>query len=109
MKITLTRTLMLATAVVVGGSMMAASADAATIHQRRAWQQHRIAQGVASGQLTAGETARLERREAAIGRELRVMRSDGGLTCRERAVVNNQLNRLSRRIWVDKHNGRIRF
>src|SRR6266436_9335504 len=37
-----------------------------TIAQRKENQQDRIAQGVKSGQLTAGETANLETKEAAI-------------------------------------------
>ena len=35
-----------------------------TIQERKVEQQHRIAQGVQSGQLTAGETARIEHQEA---------------------------------------------
>jgi len=79
-----------------------------TINQRRENQQDRIAQGVKSGQLTAGETARLESREAAINHEVRAdRRANGGkLTPGERAQVNHQLNRTSRAIYHDKHNGR---
>jgi hypothetical protein len=36
----------------------------ATINQRKENQQDRIANGVASGQLTAGETANLEKKES---------------------------------------------
>ena len=39
------------------------------INQRKADQQGRIANGVRSGQLTAGETSRLEHQEAGINRE----------------------------------------
>ncbi len=77
------------------------------INQRRENQQDRIAQGVNSGQLTAGETANLENKEAAINHEVRADRQANGgkLTPKERAQVNRQLNHTSRQIYRDKHNG----
>src|SRR5271165_4172545 len=59
----------------------------ATIPQRQENQQDRIAQGVKSGQLTAGETANLETKEAAINHEVRADRNANGgkLTPAERA------------------------
>jgi hypothetical protein len=75
---------------------------------KRAKQQDRIAQGVKSGQLTAGEAANLERKEAAIHREVRNDRAANGgtLTQQERRQVNRQQNRLSHQIYNKKHNGR---
>jgi hypothetical protein len=55
-------TILIATAVTV----MSAPAQA---NQRQENQQDRITQGVKSGQLTAGETAKLETKEAAINQE----------------------------------------
>jgi hypothetical protein len=77
-----------------------------TIAQRKDNQQQRIAQGVQSGQLTAGETANLETKEAAINGETRADRAaDGGkLTTAEKAQVNQQQNQLSKQIYNDKHN-----
>jgi len=77
------------------------------IQDRKENQQDRIGQGVESGQLTAGETARLEGQEARLNRETRDMREDNGgkLTPEERARVNRQQNRLSREIYRKKHNG----
>jgi len=71
-------------------------------------QQDRIAQGIKSGQLTAGETANLESKEAAINREVaKDRKANGGkLTQQEKAQVNRQQNRMSRQIYRDKHNGR---
>lgn len=71
-------------------------------------QQDRIAQGVKSGQLTAGETAHLESKEAGINREVRNDRAANGgkLTSQEKAQVNRQQNRESRQIYRDKHNAR---
>jgi hypothetical protein len=71
-------------------------------------QQDRIAQGVKSGQLTAGETAHLEKNEAKINHEVRNDRAANGgkLTPQEKKQVNRQQNRESRKIYRDKHNGR---
>lgn len=78
------------------------------VGQRQRNQQERIAQGVRSGQLTAGETARLEGREANLHREIKNDRAANGgkLTPQERRKVNRQQNRTSRAIYRDKHNGR---
>jgi hypothetical protein len=77
-----------------------------SIAQRKDNQQDRIAQGVQSGQLTAGETGRLETSEANLNKEEHNMRSadDGHLTAADRAKLNHQQNRLSNRIYDDKHN-----
>jgi hypothetical protein len=85
----------------------AAPAEAGRIHTRKDNQQDRIAQGVASGQLTARETARLESREAHLDREVSRMRAnDGGtLTARQRVRVERQQDRLSRNIYQQKHDG----
>ena len=71
-------------------------------------QQDRIAQGVKSGQLTAGETAHLEKNEAKINNEVRNDRTANGgkLTAQEKRQVNRQQNKMSRQIYRDKHNGR---
>ncbi len=79
-----------------------------TIAQRKENQQDRIAQGVNSGQLTAGETANLEHKESTLNAETRDMREDNGgkLTAKDKAIVNHQQNKLSRQIYRDKHNTR---
>jgi hypothetical protein len=77
------------------------------IEARQRRQQRRIAQGVRSGQLTAGETARLERREAGIERREQRMRASGGkFTPGERRAVQRQLNSTNRQIYRAKHNKR---
>jgi hypothetical protein len=77
-----------------------------TIQQRKDNQQDRIAQGVQSGELTAGETKNLENKEAGMNKEERNMRSadDGHLTAADRAKLNRQQNRMSNQIYQDKHN-----
>jgi hypothetical protein len=83
-----------------------AFAQNSEVGARRENQQDRIAQGVSSGQLTAGETANLEKKESAINQEVRTDRSlnGGHLTGQERNIVNGQQNRMSNQIYQDKHN-----
>jgi hypothetical protein len=83
--------------------------SAAEVDHRQRHQQQRIAQGVKSGQLTAHETAHLERREAAVHHEVHKDRvaNGGHLTAAERAKVNRQENKTSRQIYRDKHNNRV--
>ncbi len=83
-----------------------APATKPTIAQRKENQQDRIANGVQSGQLTAGETSKLETKEAAINGETRADRAANGgkLTAAEKQQVNKQQNQLSKQIYNDKHN-----
>ena len=69
-------------------------------------QQDRIAQGVKSGQLTAGETANLENKEAAINGEVKADRAANGgkLTAGEKAQINKEQNQASKNIYNKKHN-----
>jgi len=92
-------------AVVIAASMVAGSASAGVIHQRFVNQQERIANGVATGQLSPRETARIEGQEARLSTEIHYFRADGSLSPRERAIVNSQQNRLSREIYRQKHDG----
>jgi hypothetical protein len=77
-----------------------------TVQQRKENQQDRIAQGVKSGELTAGETANLEKKEADLNQEERDMRKvdDGKLSAADKDSLNQQQNKLSNQIYDDKHN-----
>jgi hypothetical protein len=77
-----------------------------TVGERKENQQDRIANGIQSGQLTAGETKNLETKEAGLNKEEHTMRSEdnGHLTAADREKLNNQQNHLSTQIYNDKHN-----
>ena len=97
----------------VASALLALSTSLAmgqNINHRKVDQQGRIAQGVRSHQLTGHETRNLERREVSIDREEHVMRrADGGrLTAGDRAALTRRQNRVSRSIYRDKHNSRVR-
>jgi hypothetical protein len=76
------------------------------VGQRAENQQDRIAQGVKSGQLTAGEAGRLEQKESNLNKEVSSDRKANGghLTQAEKAQVNRQQNKVSSQIYKDKHN-----
>ncbi len=80
-----------------------------SIQQRKENQQDRIANGVASGQLTPGETANLEKKESDLNKEERDMRAldNGKLTAADKATLNQQQNKLSNQIYQDKHNAAV--
>ena len=79
-----------------------------TYDKRAENQQDRIAQGVKSGQLTPGETARLEQKENKIRQQVKQDRAANGgrMTPAERKQVNKEQNRMSKKIYKDKHNGK---
>jgi hypothetical protein len=83
---------------------------AGEVDRRADRQQARIADGVASGELTPRETARMERKEARIDREVEAMRAANGgtLTPAERRSINRQQNRVSRQIYRNKHDAQRR-
>jgi hypothetical protein len=108
-------TAFLASALVIAPAALIAQTPTPGAHdynigQRKVDQQDRIANGVRSGQLTAGETGRLEHQEAGINREERGMRAqdDGHLTGQDRRTLHAQQNQESRRIYRDKHNANVR-
>jgi len=76
------------------------------VGKRDLHQQQRIAQGVKSGQLTAGEADKLENKETAINHEVAADRAANGgkLTAAERQQINNQQSNVSKKIYGAKHN-----
>jgi hypothetical protein len=75
------------------------------VDARRENQQDRIANGIASGKMTAGQAARAEKGESAINQEVKTDRSlnGGKLTGAEKAQVNGQQNQMSKKIYNAKH------
>lgn len=78
------------------------------VNQRETNQQNRIANGVKNGQLTPGQTARLERGEQRLqNNEKKDMAKDNGhLTKRDQRQLNREANRMSSRIYKDKHSAK---
>lgn len=78
------------------------------VNARETNQQNRIANGVKSGQLTPGETSRLEKGEQRLqNNEKKDMAKDNGhLTKKDQAKLNREENHMSKRIYKDKHNAK---
>ena len=70
-------------------------------------QQGRIANGMSSGRLTAGESKNLENRESSTNKQVSADRAanDGHLTGQEKSQINQRQNNLNQSIYNDKHNG----
>src|SRR6266481_6034262 len=79
-----------------------------TVAQRKENQQDRIAQGMKSGQLTAGETANLENQQKGINQQVAADRKANGgtLTASEKKQVNKEQNVASKNIYHKKHNAK---
>jgi hypothetical protein len=73
-------------------------------HNQRA----RIAQGVRSGELTRPETRRLVAGERRLHRHERYAKSDGVVTPAERARLERNADRMSARIYRQKHDPQSR-
>lgn len=89
---------------VLGATLLATGMSAQEIRKREENQQKRIAEGVASGQLTPKEAERIEKKEARLNKEVRRDRRSGGkLTRKERRKIARQQDKLSRDIYKQKH------
>jgi hypothetical protein len=80
-----------------------AQANTPGIDQRQANQERRIDQGVASGELNARETARLDRGQNRVDNMENRAKADGVVTKGERAIIHNAQDRQSARIYRQKH------
>ncbi len=104
-----TLTIAVLAAVMASFAVIAHAQDATPrIDRREARQQHRIAQGVKSGELTPKETAHLERGQAHVDRMEARAKADGRVTPQERARITRAQNHQSRAIYRKKHNLRTR-
>jgi hypothetical protein len=78
------------------------------VNQRQHHQQQRIQQGVQSGELTRGETRRVQAEQRHIRHEERAYKADGHLTRAERADLRRDQNHASRDLYRQKHDAQDR-
>ena len=78
------------------------------VNQRQHNQQHRIQQGVKSGELTRTEANALRTDQRSIRQEERQYKSDGILTRAERKDLHQDLNAVSRNLYNEKHDADTR-
>jgi hypothetical protein len=98
----------LAVAALLIAIALPAMAGTPRLDAREQNQRERIAQGVRSGELTRPETRRLVRGEVRLHRHERIARSDGVVTGAERLRLHRNANRMSQRIYVQKHDPQSR-
>ncbi len=79
------------------------------VNARQHHQQQRIGQGLRTGDLTRGEARKLEQEQRQIRREERRYLSDGQLTPRERADLQQDLNSAGRHIYNERHDAERRY
>lgn len=101
------KTLTVATTLTIaslGAFAQAASAPTMPrVDQREVNQDKRIQQGVASGQLNAKETYRLEKEQAVINKAEANAKADGKVTKQERRKLHHMQDRASKDIHNQKH------
>jgi len=78
------------------------------IDARERHQQYRIREGIRDGQLTRREAERLEAQQARIRVDERFAKADGHVSYRERRRLDRELDRASRDIYRQKHDGQSR-
>ena len=86
---------------------LAAGTATPRVDQREANQQARIDAGVASGQLTARETNRLDKEQARIADAEAKDKADGTVTATERQQLHRMQNHVSKNIYMQKHDDRV--
>lgn len=97
-------TLAAASAVLAGLPAVATAAPWQSVNQRQANLERRIDQGVRSGELTRREAVRVREQFRDLARlEARYRRSGHGLDMRERRDLDLRFDRLSQRVYAQKH------
>ncbi len=86
---------------------LTASAEARDRADRRQGRQnHRVHDGIKSGEITNGEAARLRESKRAVRRTEKRVESDGVVTAKEKARLEHKQDARSRQINRLKHNDR---
>ena len=91
----------------IGAFAQAASPVTPRVDQREANQQKRIDAGVASGQLTARETNRLDKQQGRIALVEANDKADGKVTGKERRQLHRMQDRASKNIRAQKHDAQV--
>lgn len=103
----MSRVMFAAAALALSASVAVAQTATPGIDARQAKQAQRIGAGVAKGDLTPGETARLARGQARIQRMETRAKADGTVTAAERARIHRAQTIESRKIYRARHNDKV--
>ena len=97
----------LATASIGAFAQAASAPQTPRVDKREVRQDARIQQGVGSGALTARETYRLEKEQAAINKAEAHAKADGKVTKHERKRLAKMQNKASHDIYKQKHDAQM--
>ncbi|HJQ23513.1 MAG TPA: hypothetical protein VKA60_06320 [Blastocatellia bacterium] len=100
---------LMSAAVLILGLGVAAFANTPYINRREHREQQRIRQGERSGELTRREAGRLEAEQGRIRGYEWYAKSDGHVSRAERHHLDRMLDRSSRDIYRQKHDGQDRL
>jgi hypothetical protein len=89
------------------GAQMAAPSFTPKIDAREKRQDARIDQGVASGQLTTKEAAKLDARQTRIQQLEASAKADGNVTKAERSQIRQAQDNASKAIYRQKHDKQV--
>ena len=95
-------------ALIGGISFFASAQTTPRVAKKQVKQSVRIAEGVASGELTRREAKQLKRQQKHIQVEKRIARADGVVTGRERAHIRHDQRVANRSIYRQKHDNQNR-
>ena len=94
----------------IGGLSFYASAQTTPrVAKKQVKQSVRIAEGVASGELTRHEAKQLKRQQKHIQVEKRIAKADGVVTRKERAHIRHDQRVANRSIYRQKHDNQSRY
>jgi hypothetical protein len=102
MRITKSLVVLLLVGLAVG--TVSAQTKSPRVDRRERRQNARIQEGVASGELTKREAAKLDAQQEKIKKDEMQAKADGTLSPAERMKLKREQNRASRRIFNKKHN-----
>ena len=91
----------------IGAFAQATAPVTPRVDQREANQQQRIDKGVASGQLNARETNRLDKQQGHIAAVEAKDKADGVVTAKERRHLHRMQDRASKNIHAQKHDAQV--
>lgn len=95
------------TLALASAAVIAADPQTPRVDQRESNQQSRIDAGVASGQLTAKETNRLDKQQARVVTAETQAKADGTVSAKERHQLHHMQNHASKNIHAQKHDAQV--
>jgi len=90
-------------------SITSAQSKTPVVTKRQFNQQKRIQNGIQNGSLTKLEVKQLEKQQVNILKTKKVVKADGNVTKRERAILHHKQNNASTTIFIQKHDRQNRY